>query len=214
MHRKNKNTRLRYLYEHTPGHRCYICGCEVDFDDYERAGHNRISCGPKFPTIDHVVPVSRGGTDEVDNLRLCCNRCNGAKRDNDPAEYTDDLPRCYKDMTEKAPRRKARPNNYFPKAKEVLLYKVNEDGVEVHCYKSTYAAHKDTGLSAKAIQNRAREKGRVGGYQARYAEDFKKQNAAMYGVFKSLAETRKSLDKLENEVAELFSTVEKRGGGE
>ena len=28
-------------------------------------------------TVDHVVAVATGGTDELDNLRLCCTGCNG-----------------------------------------------------------------------------------------------------------------------------------------
>lgn len=30
-------------------------------------------------TIDHIVPVSRGGTDDIDNLQAACRRCNSSK---------------------------------------------------------------------------------------------------------------------------------------
>jgi 5-methylcytosine-specific restriction endonuclease McrA len=30
-------------------------------------------------TIDHIIPVSRGGTNDVDNLRLLCRSCNSKK---------------------------------------------------------------------------------------------------------------------------------------
>lgn len=30
-------------------------------------------------TVDHVVPVSRGGSDDIDNLRALCLRCNSSK---------------------------------------------------------------------------------------------------------------------------------------
>ena len=30
-------------------------------------------------TVDHVIPASRGGTDDFDNLCLCCFRCNNYK---------------------------------------------------------------------------------------------------------------------------------------
>ena len=40
-------------------------------------------CGEHFPfknfTIDHVVPVSRGGTDYIGNLQLLCGHCNSRK---------------------------------------------------------------------------------------------------------------------------------------
>lgn len=32
-------------------------------------------------TIDHIVPLSRGGSDELDNLQLLCRQHNGRKRD-------------------------------------------------------------------------------------------------------------------------------------
>jgi 5-methylcytosine-specific restriction endonuclease McrA len=30
-------------------------------------------------TVDHVIPLSRGGTSELSNLRVLCRRCNGWK---------------------------------------------------------------------------------------------------------------------------------------
>lgn len=30
-------------------------------------------------TMDHVIPVSRGGRDELDNLVPCCKKCNNTK---------------------------------------------------------------------------------------------------------------------------------------
>lgn len=32
-------------------------------------------------TIDHIVPLTQGGTDEVDNLALACFHCNRRKSD-------------------------------------------------------------------------------------------------------------------------------------
>jgi len=32
-------------------------------------------------TIDHVVPMSQGGTDEVENLQFLCRSCNSRKSD-------------------------------------------------------------------------------------------------------------------------------------
>lgn len=34
--------------------------------------------------IDHIVPLSRGGSDELDNLQLLCHACNMAKKDKMP----------------------------------------------------------------------------------------------------------------------------------
>lgn len=36
---------------------------------------------PTDLTADHVVPLSRGGSNELDNLVCCCIRCNNSKSD-------------------------------------------------------------------------------------------------------------------------------------
>ncbi len=38
-------------------------------------------------TIDHVVPVSRSGTNDLDNLVSACKSCNSSKRDRTPLEF-------------------------------------------------------------------------------------------------------------------------------
>jgi 5-methylcytosine-specific restriction endonuclease McrA len=42
---------------------------------------------PQTLTIDHQIPVSRGGTDHPANLVPACRPCNSAKRDQTPAEF-------------------------------------------------------------------------------------------------------------------------------
>ena len=57
---------------------CYICGCKVDPDDY--TVENGIKCiGKNYPTIDHVIPLSKGGTHSWDNIRLAHMVCNSIK---------------------------------------------------------------------------------------------------------------------------------------
>lgn len=36
-------------------------------------------CGDKASTLDHVIPRSRGGRHDWDNVVACCPRCNGRK---------------------------------------------------------------------------------------------------------------------------------------
>lgn len=40
-------------------------------------------------TIDHIVPLSRGGTDELSNLRFLCRKHNTAKGDGKPGSVSD-----------------------------------------------------------------------------------------------------------------------------
>ena len=38
-------------------------------------------CGQSANTVDHLIPLSKGGTDDVTNLVACCGPCNSGKRD-------------------------------------------------------------------------------------------------------------------------------------
>lgn len=45
-------------------------------------------CGDENPdTIDHVKPVSKGGSDNLDNLVLSCKSCNSSKKNYSISEY-------------------------------------------------------------------------------------------------------------------------------
>ena len=38
-------------------------------------------CGQEATTVDHVIPISKGGTDEAANMVAACIKCNSGKRD-------------------------------------------------------------------------------------------------------------------------------------
>ena len=51
---------------------------------YKRDGYKCVRCGEDDRaelTLDHIVPVSRGGTERNSNLQTMCRHCNGLKAD-------------------------------------------------------------------------------------------------------------------------------------
>jgi len=49
---------------------------------FQRDGMHCLKCGSEEGlTIDHVVPLARGGNNDVENLQTLCYRCNSAKGD-------------------------------------------------------------------------------------------------------------------------------------
>ena len=57
---------------------CYICGNKCDWSDIAEVNGAMIA-GDNYPSIDHVKPVSKGGTHTWNNIRLACRRCNTLK---------------------------------------------------------------------------------------------------------------------------------------
>lgn len=60
---------------------CYLCNKPVDFSDYYDNGIT-IICGNNYPSIDHVVPLAKGGLHSWDNVKLAHRICNSIKSDN------------------------------------------------------------------------------------------------------------------------------------
>lgn len=46
-------------------------------------------CGAEAGTVDHLTPVTRGGSDDPDNLAAACNPCNSQKGNRTESEYRD-----------------------------------------------------------------------------------------------------------------------------
>jgi 5-methylcytosine-specific restriction endonuclease McrA len=61
-----KKLRLRIL--NRDGRECYWCGMEAN-------------------TVDHIIPVAKGGTDDPENLVAACRKCNFSKQDKMPDEF-------------------------------------------------------------------------------------------------------------------------------
>ena len=51
----------------------------------ERDGYECSFCGSQDGlTIDHIMPLSRGGSDQLNNLQILCQSCNSQKKDRMP----------------------------------------------------------------------------------------------------------------------------------
>ena len=59
---------------------CHICGQYCDWEDYTTV-NGTIICGDNYPSIDHVIPLSRGGLHSWDNVMLAHRYCNYLKND-------------------------------------------------------------------------------------------------------------------------------------
>lgn len=53
---------------------CQICGRHIDFDCDSNSDY--------YPSIDHIIPIAKGGLHQWDNVQLACRYCNSLKRDN------------------------------------------------------------------------------------------------------------------------------------
>lgn len=60
------------------GLRCALCGELCDWNDHSWSKYS----GPKHPTIDHIVPISKGGPHTWANVQVACAMCNSLKSDN------------------------------------------------------------------------------------------------------------------------------------
>lgn len=57
----------------------------------ELCAHHKFRCAycgkETRLTRDHAIPLSRGGTDDITNIRPCCQSCNSRKNDKTEAEF-------------------------------------------------------------------------------------------------------------------------------
>lgn len=69
---------LQKLYKRDNG-KCYICGEDCNWEDYNRSEEGYFFVGKMYPTIEHVIPLSKGGKHSWGNVKLACWGCNTNK---------------------------------------------------------------------------------------------------------------------------------------
>lgn len=75
----DKDITLEALYIRDGG-KCYMCGEPCDWNDFIYMGETKV-VGNGYPSIDHVLPLSKGGAHAWSNVRLACKGCNQVKND-------------------------------------------------------------------------------------------------------------------------------------
>lgn len=58
---------------------CHYCGQELSWDN--------SSYRPDGLSVDHIIPLKKGGSSRMENLVLACRRCNGKKSTKDYDEF-------------------------------------------------------------------------------------------------------------------------------
>lgn len=76
----DKDITIERLYRRDKG-RCYICGQTCDWNDCYIREDGTFIAFDKYPSIEHVVPLSKGGLHAWENVKLACRRCNSLKGD-------------------------------------------------------------------------------------------------------------------------------------
>lgn len=67
------------------GGNCCYCGIALDFRSRKRSD----GIAPNRGTLEHIIPISRGGTHTFDNTALACHHCNVSKNRKTVAEWED-----------------------------------------------------------------------------------------------------------------------------
>ena len=63
------------------GGKCWICGSQTSKQDKRHTEDGWLVVGATYPTIDHIIPMSKGGGHTWENVRLACKHCNELKGD-------------------------------------------------------------------------------------------------------------------------------------
>ena len=58
---------------------CKICGKKCNYNDYREDENGSFIAGNDYPSIDHIVPISKGGQHTWDNVQLAHMICNSIK---------------------------------------------------------------------------------------------------------------------------------------
>lgn len=151
---------LKRLYIRDGG-KCYLCGGLCSWDDWNISKNGNKYPGDTYPTIEHVVPVSKGGFNSWDNVRLAHWKCNLEKADGIIDAEPLEKEFAYSQKHSKTQKRRT--------AQYTL------DGKLIRIWDSTAQIGRELGVNDKHIQNVCRGKisrtGNAYGYHWEYLKE-------------------------------------------
>lgn len=155
------NITLKKLYRRDEG-KCYLCGGVCNWNDWRVSDNGNKYPGDTYPTIEHVVPISRGGFDSWDNVRLACWKCNLEKSDSILKVEPIDKVFAYSEK------------RLGTQPKKTAQYTL--DGKLIKIWESTRQIERCTEWKSKSIQNACRKDGKsksgnMYGYHWEYIEE-------------------------------------------
>lgn len=71
---------LEKLFDKYDGE-CYLCEEQCNWEDKKISTEGHFIVGETYPSIEHVLPLSKGGTHTWDNVKLAHYKCNVTKSD-------------------------------------------------------------------------------------------------------------------------------------
>ena len=86
MHRHSVKNGMRRQVFNIQNGKCSMCGDQLSFLHF---------------TVDHVVPISKGGKNTLDNMEAMCDTCNQMKRDHLKRDFLLHIEKIYKQNFEK-----------------------------------------------------------------------------------------------------------------
>lgn len=73
----DKSITLEKLYKRDNGV-CYLCHKTCDWSDFQKIDGAFI-VGGSYPTVEHLIPLCKGGEHSWNNIKLACHSCNSKK---------------------------------------------------------------------------------------------------------------------------------------
>lgn len=136
----DKDITLATLYKRDKGI-CYICKRKCEWNDKKG-----FAVGKAYPTIEHLIPLARGGKHSWSNVRLACKECNSKKSDSIPDNVKQFIP------ANEVAYALARTI----KSRSKKIKQLTRNGELIAIYESTADVQRKTGMKAKGIQKCAR----------------------------------------------------------